>query len=92
MIESFRHKGLKKFWEKGDRRHLAAEHVEKINRILDLLHVARSPQDLNLPGYALHPLSGNLKSFWSVTVRANWRIIFRFEEGRALDVDYVDYH
>ncbi|MFN0172080.1 MAG: type II toxin-antitoxin system RelE/ParE family toxin [Bryobacteraceae bacterium] len=57
-----------------------------------MLDSATSPQDLDLPGYRLHPLKGKLKGFWAVTVGANWRIVFRFEEGNAIDVDLVDYH
>ena len=56
------------------------------------LNASTSPEDMNLPGLRLHPLKGNLEGFWSVTVQANWRIIFRFEAGHAIDVDYLDYH
>jgi toxin HigB-1 len=57
-----------------------------------LVNRARKPSDMDLPGFGLHPLKGNLKDFWSVTVRANWRIIFRFEAGEVHDVDLLDYH
>ena len=60
--------------------------------MLTALDDAVTPQELNLPGYRLHPLKGNLKGFWSVTVRANWRIIFRFDGTDALDVELIDYH
>lgn len=92
MIENFKHRGLKRFFEKGEARGLDASHLEKIRNILSLLNVATDAQDMDLPGFRLHKLSGDLKGFWSVTVRANWRIIFRFENGNARDVDLVDYH
>ena len=93
MIQNFRHTGLKRFYERGDRRRLHAEHVPKIARVLAQLDIATDPDDMDLPGFHLHPLTGNLAGFWSVTIRANWRIIFRFDDhGDATDVDYVDYH
>ncbi|PKQ02013.1 MAG: peptidase [Alphaproteobacteria bacterium HGW-Alphaproteobacteria-12] len=92
MIRSFRHKGLKRLYEEDDRRKLPAEDVAKIARILARLDVASSPEDMNVPGYRLHPLKGDLKGFWAVTVRANWCVIFRFDGGEAIEVDFVDYH
>jgi proteic killer suppression protein len=92
VIRSFRHKGLKRLFEKGDRKGVAPEHLEKVENILAVLDRARRPEDMNLPGFRLHPLKGDLKGFWGVTVRANWRVIFRFEDGDAWDVDMVDYH
>jgi proteic killer suppression protein len=92
MIESFKHKGLKLLYERGDRSRLDAQFIAKIERILALLDVSLTAEEMNLPGFKLHPLKGELDGFWSVTVSANWRIIFRFENGSALDVDYVDYH
>jgi len=92
MIRSFRHKGLKRLHEDDDARGLSAEHVEKLRRVLGRLDIARVPQDLDLPGYRLHPLKGDLKGFWAVTVQANWRVVFRLEEGQVFDVDYTDYH
>jgi toxin HigB-1 len=92
MIRSFRHKGLKRLYEDDDARGLNPGHVEKLRRILARLDVATTPQDLDLPGYRLHPLKGDLKGFWAVTVQANWRVTFRLADGHALDVDYVDYH
>jgi toxin HigB-1 len=68
------------------------EHTEKLRDILARLDAASTVADMDLPGFRLHPLKGELKGFWAVTVRANWRVIFRFAEGEALDVDYVDYH
>ena len=92
MIKNFRHKGLKKLYETGDGKLLNPRHIEKIENILGLLDTAENIESLNVHGLWLHALTGNLKGFWSVTVRANWRIIFRFENGKALDVDLVDYH
>src|SRR5215471_14010519 len=83
MIESFRHKGLKRLFEDDDPRGVNPQHVDKIETILGLLDVAEGIQDMNVPTFRLHRLTGNLKDFWSVTVRANWRIIFRFDNGRA---------
>jgi proteic killer suppression protein len=68
------------------------EHVRKIGQILAALYAAQTIEALNLPTFRLHPLTGNLKGFWSITVRANWRVIFRFANGKAFDVDLVDYH
>lgn len=92
MIRSFQHRGLKRLYERGDRRFIRPDLLETIEDILALLDSASTPQDLNLPGYRLHPLKGDLRGFWSVTVRANWRIIFRFEDGDAVDVELTDYH
>ena len=92
MIVRFRHRGLKQFFEKGTIRYLNADQVPKIRRILGLLDAATGPKSLDLPGYRLHPLRGDLKGFWSVEVTGNWRIIFRFEKENVYDVDLIDYH
>lgn len=92
MIESFRHKGLRRLFEDNDAKGLSAEHVRKIRQILALLDAASTIADLDFPTFRLHPLVGDLKGYWSLTVRANWRIIFRFDEGAAFDVDFLDYH
>jgi proteic killer suppression protein len=92
MIGSIRHKGLKRLYENDDRRYLPAEMVERIREILTALDAADSLEGLNRPSFRLHALKGRLKGVWAVTVRANWRIIFRFASGKALDVDFVDYH
>ena len=92
MIVSFQHKGLRLLFEKDDESKLQPRHVEKIRRILYRLDEAKTIEEMNQVGWGLHPLTGNLKSFWSVKVDKNFRIIFRFEEGKALDVDYLDYH
>ncbi len=92
MIQSFRHKGLKRLYEDDDPRGVAAEHLIKLRNILARLDAADSAEDMNLAGFNLHALKGSLRGFMAVTVRANWRVIFRFEVGHAFDVDYVDYH
>jgi len=91
-IKSFRHGGLKRLYERADRRGIRADLLEAAEDILFRLDQASAPQALNLPGYRLHPLKGTLKGFWSVTVRANWRIIFRFDGADACDVELIDYH
>ena len=92
MIESFRHKGLQRLFEEGSTRGVSPQHVDKIEDILGLLNVAVDIRDTERPSFRLHPLKGDLKGYWAVTVRANWRIVFRFKDGNAFDVDLVDYH
>lgn len=92
MIEGFRHKGLRRLFEEGDRSKLPPDMAPRIAVILSTLHAAQNLEGVNVPNFRLHPLKGRLKGFWAVTVRANWRIIFRFEHGKAFDVDLVDYH
>jgi toxin HigB-1 len=92
MILSFRHKGLKLLFEKGDRRRVLPDHAAKIERILARLEEASEVGNMDLPGFRLHPLKGDLAGFWSVMVSGNWRIVFRFDGGNAIDVDLLDYH
>ena len=92
MIRSFRHRGLRRLYEKGDRRQLRPDLVDKIERILARLDAADEVGQMDLPGFRLHPLKSDLAGSWAVTVRSNWRIIFRFDAGDACDVDLVDYH
>jgi len=92
MIRNFRHKGLKRLFEDGDRKGIRPDLLEKVENILFVLNRAKAPGDMNLPGFRLHRLKGDLKGFWAVTVRANWRIVFRIEGGAASDVDLIDYH
>lgn len=92
MIRSIRHKGLRRLYEDDDRRGVVSQHAERLRDILARLDASTTVADMDMPGFRLHPLKGELKGFWAVTVRANWRVIFRFAEGEALDVDYLDYH
>jgi proteic killer suppression protein len=92
MIKSFRHKRLKRLYEDDDPRGVIAEHLTKLRHILARLDASGSVEDMNLPGFSLHALKGAYKGFWAVTVRANWRVVFRFIEGDASEVDYLDYH
>ncbi len=78
--------------EHGDERRINPEHRERVRDILVRLNASAAPDDMDLPGFRLHPLRGDHAGFWAVTVRANWRVIFRFEDGHAADVDYLDYH
>jgi len=92
VIKSLKHRGLKRLYERDDRSGLRPDLVDSIEDILARLDEAEMPQSLNLPGYRLHPLKGELKGFWSVTVRATWRIIFRFQGTNVIDVELIDYH
>ena len=92
MIRSFRHRGLKALYEGRTEKLIGPQHRQRVHDILTSLDLARTPHDMALPGYRLHALSGRLKGSWAVTVTRNWRVIFRFEAGEAVDVDYVDYH
>jgi proteic killer suppression protein len=92
MLKTFRHKGLRRLFEGDHLSGVRADQVRRIGDVLAHLDMARHPRDLDLPGYRLHPLRGELKGHWSVTISGNWRIVFRFEDGDAFDVDLVDYH
>jgi len=92
MIRSFRSRALRRFMERGEERRIAPEHRDAVRDILARLNASAGPNDMDLPGFRLHPLKGDLADFWAVTVRANWRVVFRFEDGHAFDVDYLDYH
>lgn len=92
MIRSFRHKGLARYFTKDDRRGIDAQHEARIRRILDRLDAAARPEDMNLPGYAFHPLKGALRGTYAVSVSGNWRITFRFVDDDAIDVNLEDYH
>jgi toxin HigB-1 len=92
MIKSFRHAGLKKLYETGSPRGVRAEHGHRLRLILARLDAAQEPRDMALPGLDLHPLKGRFKGFWAVSVSRNWRVVFRFEDKSAVDVNYVDYH
>mgnify|MGYP003487745847 FL=1 len=92
MIQSFRHKGLKRLYEKGEKRGINPTLLVHVEEILTLLDVAETPEDMNLPGLRLHPLRGDRKGEWSVSVSGNWRITFKFEEGNVVKVNLEDYH
>lgn len=92
MIRSIRHKGLRLLYERGDHRGVAPKRAARIEEIMALLDVARSPRDLDLPGFRLHRLHGDLAGWWSIAVSGNWRIVFRIIEGDVHDIDLLDYH
>lgn len=92
MIKSFLHKGLELFFETGKRSGIQPHHAAKLGRQLARLDVAHSAADMNVPGWGLHSLSGNLAGHYAVTVNGNWRMTFRFEGEDAVLVDYQDYH
>jgi proteic killer suppression protein len=92
MIRSIRHKGLKRLYENDDLRGVIPEHAVKLRDILARLDAAGTIEDMDVSDFRLHPLKGELKGLWAVTVRANWRVVFRFADGEAIDVDYIDYH
>jgi len=92
MIRSFRHKGLEAFFRRGTKAGIQTQHATKLRLQLTALDAATKPGDLAAPGWRLHPLTGNLKGFFSITVNGNWRIIFRFVESDVEFVDYLDYH
>ncbi|MYC68625.1 MAG: Killer protein [Acidobacteriia bacterium] len=92
MITSFRHRGLKALYESRTARWVTPEHVGKLRDILAVLDQSSGPEGMNLPAFRLHALRGPLKGHYAVWVSGNWRVTFRFEDGVAVDVDYVDYH
>ena len=92
MIRSFKHRGLKRFYERSERGAVRPDLADRIETILLRLDVSERIEDMDMHSFRLHPLKGDLKGFWSVTVRANWRIIFRFNDAEVFDVDLVDYH
>ncbi len=92
MIASFKHRGLKALYDERAARRVAPEHVQKLRDVLAVLDRSRRPQDVDIPGFRLHPLKGELKGHYAVAVSGNWRVTFRFEEGDVVDVDYLDYH
>ncbi len=92
MIESFRHKGLKRLYERGDKSRLRTDIADKAELYLSVLDSAEKLKELDITGFSFHPLTGNMRGFYSVFVSRNHRIIFRFEDGKAFDIDLVDYH
>lgn len=92
MIQSFRHKGLKQFFDTGTKRGIQAEQANRLRMQLAALDTAQTIDDLDIPGYRLHLLRGSRKKTWSISVSGNWRITFEFTEGNVYIVDYEDYH
>lgn len=92
MITSFRHRGLRRLYERDDPGRLPAQDLARIRLVLAALDAAQNARAVDIPTFHLHPLKGSLKGFWAISVRANWRIIFRFDRGSVCDVDLADYH
>ena len=92
MIRSFRHKGLKALYDKNQTKGINQAQVKRVRALLARLDAAEEPADMDFPGLRLHPMKGDLKGFWAVDVSGNWRLVFRFSDRQACDVDLVDYH
>ena len=92
MIETIKHRGLRRLYEKNERGGIRPDLVEKVQKILSALEAAEGPRDMALPLFRFHPLTGGRRGTYSVTVKANWRVTFRFYEGAAHDVNLEDYH
>ena len=92
MIGGFKHKGLRRLYEEDQPKGVRPDLVERTRVLLGYLDAARALDELNLPSLRLHPLKGDLRGYWAITVRANWRIVFTFDEGVASEIDLVDYH
>ena len=92
MIKSFKHKGLKKYFEKGSVSGIQSKHQRKLRMQLAAIDTAKEIDDINLPGFKLHPLKGNRNGIWSITVNGNWRVAFEFVDGNAYILNYEDYH
>jgi proteic killer suppression protein len=92
MIKSFRHKGLRRFYEAGSTAGIQSSHKKRLRIQLAALDTAETIEDTDIPGFKLHPLKGNRKGLWSISVSGNWRITFEFKDGNAYIVNYEDYH
>jgi len=92
MIKSFRHKGLRTFFDTGRTSGIHAAHLKRLRMQLAALDTAQTIADMDIPSFRLHPLKGALRGRWSVTVNGNWRITFEFKDGNAYVVDDEDYH
>ena len=92
MILSFRHKGLRKFFEPGSAAGVQPHHAKRLRMLLAALDTAKTIEDMDIPGFRLHPLKGEERGRWSVWVNGNWRMTFEFKDGRACVLDYEDYH
>jgi len=92
MIKSFKHKGLKKYFESGSTSGIQAKHQHKLRMQLTAIDTAQKIEDIDLPNFKLHLLKGNRAGVWSITVNGNWRITFEFIDGNAYILNYEDYH
>jgi proteic killer suppression protein len=92
MIQSFRHKGLRKLFETGSTAGVQAGHAKRLRMQLAALDTAHSIEDMDVPGFALHPLKGSMRGRWAVSVNGNWCLTFEFKDGNAYVLDYEDYH
>lgn len=92
MIKSFRHKGLRRFHETGSTSGIQASHDKRLRMQPAALDTAQALEDMDIPGFRLHPLKGKLRGRWSITVNGNWRLTFEFQDGSAYILDYEDYH
>lgn len=92
MIKSFKHKGLEKFFETGSTRGIQSSHSKNLRMQLAALDTAQTIEDIDVPGYQLHPLKGTRKGIWSISANGNWRVTFKFTDGNVYIVNYEDYH
>lgn len=92
MIKTFKHKGLEKFFETGSKAGIQAKHERRLRMQLAAIDTASIIEDIDLPGFKLHPLKGNRDGVWSITVNGNWRVTFEFKDGNAYILNYEDYH
>ena len=92
MIKSFRHKGLRKLFESGSTSGVQASHGKRLRMQLAALDTSQTIEDMCVPGFALHPLKGEMRGRWSISVSGNWRLTFEFKDGNAYVLDYEDYH
>ena len=92
MIQSFRHKGLRKLFETGSVAGIQASHAKRLRIQLTALDTAQTIVDMDIPGFALHPLKGAMRGRWAISVNGNWRLTFEFKDGNAYVLDYEDYH
>lgn len=92
MIKTFKHKGLRLYYETGSTRGIQAQHANRLRMQLVALDTALEVSDLNIPGYKLHPMKGDRKGIWAITVSGNWRLTFEFRDGHVYLLEYEDYH
>lgn len=92
MIKSIRHKGLRRFFEKGSKAGINAQHERRLRLMLSRLDDATKATDMDAPGWKLHPLKGDMKGHWAIWIDENWRLTFAFEDKDAIEVNYLDYH